>query len=173
MSEPLEIDVLQAILPHRYPMLLVDRIIELEPGKHVVGLKNVTINEPYFQGHFPGMPVMPGVMIIEALAQVAGIMMLTCTNYAGKIPFIAAIDSVRFFHPVRPGDTLIIEANTVWVRASVGKISFIARVGGSVVVKGEMKFALKEPPSSPHEQLQRLGFVPNLGSENRENDHRA
>jgi 3-hydroxyacyl-[acyl-carrier-protein] dehydratase len=146
MTETMDSDAIQALLPHRYPMLLVDRILELEPGKRAVGLKNVTANEPYFQGHFPGMAVMPGVLIIEAMAQVAGIMMLAVPVYRGRIPFIAAIESARYYRPVVPGDALIIEATVVWVRASVGKVDFVARVEGQIVVKGEMKFALKDAP---------------------------
>ena len=147
MSETLDCDAILALLPHRYPMVLVDRILEVEPGKRAVGLKNVSLNEPYFQGHFPGLAVMPGVMIIESMAQVAGIMMLTCPQYEGKIPFIAAIESARFYQPVVPGDTLIIEAVVVWVRSLVGKVNFLARVNGNIVVKGDMKFALKDPPA--------------------------
>src|SRR5438105_9063352 len=109
MSEMLDIEAIQALLPHRYPMLLIDRVLELEPGKRAVGVKNVTINEPHFVGHFPGMAVMPGVLLIEAMAQVAGIMMLTCSEYAGKIPFIAEVESARFYRPVVSGDTLVIE----------------------------------------------------------------
>jgi 3-hydroxyacyl-[acyl-carrier-protein] dehydratase len=148
MSETLGIEAIQALLPHRYPMLLVDRVLELEPGIRAVALKNVTMNEPFFQGHFPGMAVMPGVMIIEAMAQVAGIMMLACENYKGKVPFIAAIDSARFYQPVVPGDALVIEVTTVWVRSLLGKVDLLARVDGNIVVKSEMKFALKDPPHS-------------------------
>lgn len=146
MIGTLNCDAIQALLPHRYPMLLVDRVLELDPGKRAVCLKNVTANEPYFQGHFPGMAVMPGVLIIEAMAQVAGIMMLACSEYRGKIPLIAAIESARYYQPVVPGDALIIEATTVWVRGFVGKVNFLARVDGTIVVKGEMKFALKDAP---------------------------
>ena len=165
MIGPLECDVIQAILPHRFPLLLVDRILEVEPGKRAVGLKNVTADEPFFQGHFPGQPVMPGVMIVEAMAQVAGIMMLTCPQYRGRIPFIAAIDSVRFYQPVIPGDTLIIEATIEWVRGLLGKINFLARVGARVVVKGEMKFALKDAPPSPEQKLEQLGVLLAEGGE--------
>ena len=166
MIGPLECDVIQAILPHRFPLLLVDRILELEPGKRAVGLKNVTADEPFFQGHFPGMPVLPGVMIIEAMAQVAGIMMLTCASYQGKIPFIAAIESVRYYQPVVPGDTLIIESTIVWVRGLLGKVNFVARVGGTIVVKGEMKFALKDAPPSPERKLEMLNLLLAEGGEN-------
>ena len=160
MIEMLDCDVIRAILPHRYPMLLVDRVIELEPGIRAVGIKNVTMNEPFFQGHFPGMAVMPGVLVIEAMAQVAGIMMLTCEQYRGMIPFIASIDGIRYYQPVVPGDTLTIEATTVWVRSHVGKVSFLTRVGAKVVAKGEMKFALKAPPPSPAARLHSHGFFP-------------
>jgi 3-hydroxyacyl-[acyl-carrier-protein] dehydratase len=153
MTRTLDSDAIRALLPHRYPMLLVDRILELEPGKRAVGLKNVSANEPYFQGHFPSMSVMPGVLIIECMAQVAGIMMLTCPEHRGKIPFIAAIESARYYQPVVPGDALVIEAIVDWVRSSVGKVNFVARVAGEVVVKGEMKFALKEPPGDPIERV--------------------
>ena len=190
MPETLDSDAIIAILPHRFPMLLVDRILEIEPGKRAVGLKNVTINEPFFQGHFPGTAVMPGVLIIEAMAQVAGIMMLTCPLYRGKIPFIAAIDSARFYRPVTPGDTLIIEASTEWVRGLLGKVNFLARVGETVVVRGVMKFALKDPPSVSTEQIDRIGMLSasnghtavaepsqsvtdGLAQESRENQHRA
>jgi 3-hydroxyacyl-[acyl-carrier-protein] dehydratase len=152
MFETLGIEAIQALLPHRYPMLLVDRVLELEPGIRAVALKNVTMNEPFFQGHFPGMAVMPGVMIIEAMAQVAGIMMLACEKYEGKIPFIAAIDSARFYQPVVPGDALVIEVTTVWVRSLLGKVDLLARVDGNVVVKSEMKFALKDLPPSRENQ---------------------
>ena len=165
MIEMLDCDVIRAILPHRYPMLLVDKVVELEPGIRAVGIKNVTMNEPFFQGHFPGMAVMPGVLVIEAMAQVAGIMMLTCDQYRGMIPFIASIDGMRYYQPVVPGDSLIIEATTVWVRSHVGKVGFLSRVGAKVVAKGEMKFALKAPPPGPDDRLKSLGIY----MENEEN----
>jgi len=156
MIETLDSDLIRAILPHRFPMLLVDRIVELDPGKRAVGIKNVTANEQYFVGHFPAIAVMPGVIILEAMAQVAGIMILTCPQYRNKIPFIAEVESARYFRPVVPGDTLMIEASKVWVRSSVGKVTFVARVNGEVVVKGEMKFVLKDPPPSLEERLKSL-----------------
>jgi 3-hydroxyacyl-[acyl-carrier-protein] dehydratase len=156
---PLDSLAIRKIIPHRYPFLLVDQILELDPGQRAVGIKNVTANEPYFQGHFPGMAVMPGVLIIEAMAQVAGIMMLSCAQYKGKIPFIAAIESARYYQPVVPGDALVIEATAVWVRSLVGKVDFVARVAGNIVVKGEMKFALKDAPPGPAEQLAKFGIL--------------
>lgn len=163
MTEPLGSDVIEALLPHRYPMLLIDRVLELEPGHRAVCLKNVTANEPHFQGHFPGMAVMPGVLIVEAMAQVAGIMMLTVPAYRGKIPFIAAIDSVRYYQPVVPGDSLVIEATVAWVRSLVGKVNLTARVAGAIVVKGEMKFALKDAPVPATERLESLDIFPKAG----------
>ena len=147
MSAILDIEMLKALLPHRYPMLLVDRILELEPGKRALGLKNVTFNEPFFPGHFPEQSVMPGVLILEVMAQVSGLMMLTCTKFHGKLPFIAEIENSRFYKPVVPGDALIIEANVIWVRGMLGKVGMVARVEGVTVAKSEMKFALKDPPS--------------------------
>ena len=146
MSDIFDIEILKTLLPHRFPMLLVDRILEVEPGKRCVGLKNVTFNEPFFPGHFPAQSVMPGVLILESMAQVAGVMMLTCTRFNGKLPFIAEIENARFYKPVVPGDALIVEANVVWVRGMLGKVNMVARVEGVTVVKSDMKFALKDPP---------------------------
>ncbi|HLJ54689.1 MAG TPA: 3-hydroxyacyl-ACP dehydratase FabZ [Chthonomonadaceae bacterium] len=157
MIDSLGSDLIRTVLPHRYPFLLVDKVVELEPGRRAVGIKNVTVNEPFFQGHFPGVSVMPGVLLIESMAQVAGIMILSCQQYRGKIPFIASVDAIRFYHPVVPGDTLRIEATVAWVRSMVGKVAFVTRVGDKVVAKGEIKFALKEPPPSADEQMASLG----------------
>src|SRR5579871_761124 len=132
MTESLDVEAIRALLPHRYPMLLVDRILELTPGEHVVGLKNVTINEPCFQGHFPGQAVMPGVLIVEAMAQVAGVMILFLPAYQRKLAFLAGIEKTRFHKPVVPGDTLITEATMLWVRGGYGKARMAARVEGAV-----------------------------------------
>ena len=170
MIGELDSDVIQAILPHRYPMSLVDRLVELEPGIRAVGIKNVTSNEWFFPGHFPQQAVMPGVLVIEAMAQVAGIMMLTVPAYRGKIPFIAAIESARYYRPIVPGDVLRIEASTIWVRQMVGRVNLVARVEGKVVVKSEMTFALKDPPPSPEAKLQKLEIFP---TEARETENRG
>ena len=130
-----------ATLPHRYPFLLVDRIVEVtETG--AVGIKQVSINEWFFQGHFPGQPVMPGVLIVEALAQVGAVALLSRPEHAAKIPFFAGIDGVRFRRPVVPGDTLRLEVELTRLRASVGKGQGRALVDGRLAAEGELMFAL-------------------------------
>lgn len=159
MDCKLDIEDIRALLPHRYPMLLVDRVLELTPGQHVVGLKNVTINEPFFDGHFPAQAVMPGVLILESMAQVAGLMMLSLTEQRGKIPYLAAMDNVKFRKPVVPGDTLITEANLIKVRGMIGKVRMVARVAGAVVAECDMTFALKEAePHTAEKVLEKLRF---------------
>lgn len=138
----LDSEQIQEIIPHRYPFLLVDRIVELEYGKRSVGLKNVTINEPFFQGHFPGYPVMPGVLIVEALAQVGAVAILGKEENKGKLAFFAGIDNFRFKEQVTPGDTLLLEVEMTRVRGTVGKGNAVARVGEKVVAEGEIMFAI-------------------------------
>jgi 3-hydroxyacyl-[acyl-carrier-protein] dehydratase len=144
MSETLDVEAIRALLPHRYPMLLVDRVLELTPGKRVVGLKNVTINEPFFNGHFPQRAVMPGVMILESMAQVAGLILLAVPEYAGLTPFMGSIERARFRKPVVPGDTLIIEASLDGIRGNIGRVRMVATVAGETVAQAEMMFALKD-----------------------------
>ena len=144
MSEPLDVEAIRALLPHRYPMLLVDRILELDPGVRAVGLKNVTINEPFFNGHFPGQAIMPGVLILESMAQVAGLIILSIPEHSMKTPFLGSIKEVRFLKPVVPGDTLVTEAILIDVRGNIGKVRMVATVAGEPVARGEMMFALKE-----------------------------
>jgi len=131
------------ILPHRYPFLLVDRIIEIEEGKKAKGIKNVTMNEPFFQGHFPGNPVMPGVLIVEAMAQVGAVALLSKEEFKGKTPFFAGIDKVRFKKVVRPGDVLLIETELISLKGSIGKAKATAYVEGEVVCEGELLFVIK------------------------------
>ncbi len=133
---------IQAIIPHRYPFLLVDRIVEIEEGVRAVGIKAVSVNEPFFQGHFPGYPVMPGVLIVEALAQVGAVALLKKPENAGKIALFAGIDGFRFRKQVTPGDVLRLEVELTKVRGPVGKGSARATVDGDVVAEGEMMFAL-------------------------------
>lgn len=138
----LNVDEIKKIIPHRYPFLLVDQILELESGKRAVGLKNVTMNEPFFQGHFPDYPVMPGVLIIEALAQVGAVAVLSMPEFAGRLAFFAGIDGVRFKRQVRPGDTLRLEVELVTLRMGVGKGEAKAFVGDELAVSGQLTFAL-------------------------------
>lgn len=140
----LDVKQIQEILPHRYPFLLVDRILELEEGRRAVGIKNVTINEPYFQGHFPGHPVMPGVLIIEAMAQVGAVAVLKLPEFAGKIALFAGIDKARFRRQVLPGDQLRIVAEIIKLRGSIGKAKAMAYVDGELAAEAELMFAIGE-----------------------------
>jgi 3-hydroxyacyl-[acyl-carrier-protein] dehydratase len=140
----LDAQEIQAIIPHRYPFLLVDRIIEIEYGVRAVGIKNVTINEPFFQGHFPGYAVMPGVLIVEALAQVGAVSLLGMEEHKGKLAFFAGIDGVRFKRQVRPGDTLTLEVEMGKMRRGVGTGSARATVDGELAVRGELMFAVTD-----------------------------
>jgi 3-hydroxyacyl-[acyl-carrier-protein] dehydratase len=140
----LHIEEIKAIIPHRYPFLLVDRIEELEEGVRAVGIKNVTINEPFFQGHFPEYAVMPGVLIVEALAQVGAVAMLMKEENRGRIGFLAGIDNFRFKQQVRPGDTLRLEVEITRLKGSIGKGTGRATVDGKLAAEGELMFALGE-----------------------------
>jgi beta-hydroxyacyl-ACP dehydratase FabZ len=139
----MDIAQIQATLPHRYPFLLVDRILELEPGKRAVGVKNVTVNEDFFNGHFPGNPIMPGVLTIEAMAQVAGILALVTTENSGKLALIAGIDKMRFRRPVVPGDQLVTEVTMLKIKNDIGRVKVVGRVDGAVVAEGEYLFVLR------------------------------
>jgi 3-hydroxyacyl-[acyl-carrier-protein] dehydratase len=134
------------VLPHRYPLLLVDRILEIELGKRIVGLKNVSINEPYFQGHFPGFPLMPGVYILEALAQVGGILMIKSLNLEiGKYAVVfAGIDDARFKKPVYPGDQLILELEVIVLKKSLSKMKGTAKVDNQVVAEAILYASARE-----------------------------
>jgi 3-hydroxyacyl-[acyl-carrier-protein] dehydratase len=133
---------IMAIIPHRYPFLLIDRILELEPGRRAVGEKLVTIGEPFFQGHFPDFPIMPGVLIVEALAQTACVAALSLPEYQGKIGLFAGIDSARFKRPVRPGDTLRLEITLDKMRRNIGRGSGKATVDGQLACEAELLFAM-------------------------------
>ena len=134
------------VLPHRYPLLLVDRILDIELGKRIVGLKNVSINEPYFQGHFPGFPLMPGVYILEALAQVGGILMIKSLNLEiGKYAVVfAGIDDARFKRPVYPGDQLILELDVISLKKSLSKMKGTAKVDDQVVAEAILYASARE-----------------------------
>jgi len=139
----LTVEEIQKLLPHRYPFALVDRIIEYVPGKLAVGIKNVTFNEPHFQGHFPGRPLMPGVMIVEAMAQVGGIVLTQLSDMQGGLFVFAGIDKVRFRRPVVPGDQLVMRAELLSVkRRRFGKMRVTAVVDSQRVAEGELMFSL-------------------------------
>jgi 3-hydroxyacyl-[acyl-carrier-protein] dehydratase len=138
----LDINQIQSVLPHRYPFLLVDRIVSVEEGHKVVGIKNVSINEPFFQGHYPGYPVMPGVLVIEAMAQVGATLLLLMPEYTGRIPLFAGIDKARFRRQVIPGDQLRIEVEILKLRGRVGKSYAVAYVGEEKAVEAELMFAI-------------------------------
>ena len=135
---------IQEIIPHRPPFLLVDRILEVEPGKSAVGIKNVTVNEPFFVGHFPGYPVMPGVLIVEALAQVGSVAMMIVEENRGKLGFFAGIDGFRFRGQVKPGDTLRLEVEMTRFKGKIGKGHAVAKVDGNIVAEGDLMFALAD-----------------------------
>jgi 3-hydroxyacyl-[acyl-carrier-protein] dehydratase len=137
-----DINEIYRILPHRYPFLLVDRILELVPGERAVGVKNVTINEAFFQGHFPGHPVMPAVLITEAMAQVGGVLLLSMTGNEGKLAYFGCIDKAKFRRPVIPGDQLISEVTLLRSKGNKGKVRAVGRVNGQIVAEGEYLFAL-------------------------------
>lgn len=138
----LDIHDLMNILPHRYPFLLVDRIIECDGENRCVGIKNVTINEPFFGGHFPGHPIMPGVLQLEAMAQVSSVLMLRKPENTGKIGYFMSADKVKWRRPVLPGDTLLIEADVIRIRGAIGLTSCRCLVNGEAVSEGELKFSL-------------------------------
>ncbi|WP_404446005.1 3-hydroxyacyl-ACP dehydratase FabZ [Sutcliffiella horikoshii] len=138
----LDINEIKAIIPHRYPFLLIDRIIEIEEGQRAIGIKNVTANEEFFNGHFPEFPVMPGVLIVEALAQVGAVAMLKKEENKGRLAFFTGIDNCRFKKQVVPGDQLRLEVEMTRVRGSIGKGKGVATVDGQLVCELEMMFAL-------------------------------
>ena len=143
----LDINEIKKILPHRPPMLLVDRIIELEPFKSAVGIKNVTMNEPQFMGHFPDKPIMPGVLLLEGMAQVGGVAMLYPEENRGKLALFGGMENVKFKRPVVPGDQVVTKAELVRVRGPFGTLHADAYVDEQLVASADFKFALKDPDS--------------------------
>jgi len=144
MDKPIDINRIMQHLPHRYPFLLVDRILDIVPGERITGLKNVTINEPFFQGHFPEMPIMPGVLIVEAMAQVGGVLIAETVDLKtlGGLIYFMSIDKVRFRKPVQPGDQLIFELEVLKIRSKAVKMAGRATVDDTLVAQGEFMAAL-------------------------------
>ncbi len=145
----LNVREIMSLLPHRFPFLLVDRVTELTPGVSIVGIKNVSINEPFFQGHFPGHPVMPGVLIVEALAQAGGILALKTMEGGPKLAYLATIDKCRFRRPVVPGDQLRMELKVLARKGPVWKMSGEAKVGESVVAEMSMSALIRDISETP------------------------
>jgi len=141
-----DIREIMTYLPHRYPFLLIDRILTLEPGNSVVALKNVTLNEPYFQGHFPGVPVMPGVLILEAMGQAGGVLAYVSLpeRLKGRLVYFSGIDKARFRRPVVPGDQLILESKIVNIRSRAVRMTSIAKVDGKKVAEAELMAMIGE-----------------------------
>lgn len=144
----MDINEIMKVIPHRYPFLLIDRILELEPGKRAVGIKNVSGNEPFFQGHFPGYPVMPGVLIIEAMAQVGAVAVLSLPEMEKKLALFAGIDGARFRKQVVPGDQLRLEVEVLKLRGPIGKGRGTATVDGQPAAEAELVFALQDVKNS-------------------------
>jgi 3-hydroxyacyl-[acyl-carrier-protein] dehydratase len=140
----IDINQIKAMLPHRYPFLLVDRVLEYTPKQRIVALKNVTVNEDFFNGHFPAKPVMPGVLIIESMAQTAGLIMLSEEEHKGKIPYFTGIDHARFRKTIVPGDQIIIEVNVMRLKGNVGRVKAVARVDNQVATEAELMFVMGE-----------------------------
>jgi 3-hydroxyacyl-[acyl-carrier-protein] dehydratase len=148
------VDIIEimATIQHRYPFLLVDRIVEMEPGVRGVGLKNVTMNEPFFQGHFPGNPIMPGVLIVEHAAQVSCALILSSEALAGKLGIFTSMEEVKFRRTVKPGDQIFTEVSAVHISSRAGKIQFTSRVDGQVVAEGRYTFLLVPDPAKAKAQ---------------------
>lgn len=138
----LDVQQVMELIPHRYPFLLVDGVLELEPGRRAVGIKNVTMNEPFFQGHFPGRPIMPGVLIIEALAQLGAVTMLALDEFRGKLGLFGGIDGARFRRQVVPGDQLRLQIEITRLRGRIGKAAARAHVGEQLAAEAELTFAV-------------------------------
>ena len=142
----MDIRQIMEILPHRYPLLLIDRILELEPGVRALGYKNITYNEPVFAGHFPGNPLFPGVYMIEAMAQLGGVVVLEPGEFSRKTPYLAGIDKAKFRRPVVPGDRLTMEVTLVKSKRNIGWVSGEAKVDGALACSAELMFSIASDP---------------------------
>lgn len=145
LPTPLDVRAIQALLPHRFPFLLLDRVLEIESGKRAVAIKNVSISEPFFQGHFPEVPIMPGVLIVEAMAQLGGVLLMQMAPAGqSRLALLTGVDKVRFRRRVVPGDQLRLEAEILKIHGNMGKIKTQATVDGQPVSEGELLFCLAE-----------------------------
>ncbi len=142
----MDIRQIMEILPHRYPILLIDRILELEPGVRALGYKNITYNEPVFMGHFPGNPLFPGVYMIEAMAQLGGVVVLEPGEFSRKTPYLAGIDKAKFRRPVVPGDRLTMEVSLVKYKRNIGWVAADAKVDGQLACSAELMFSIASDP---------------------------
>jgi 3-hydroxyacyl-[acyl-carrier-protein] dehydratase len=147
LSLPLEAAGIMRIIPHRYPFLLIDRVVELEPGRRVVAIKNVTANEPQFTGHFPDRPIMPGVLMVEALAQAGAVAVLSLPEYHGKLALFAGIDDCRFRRTVLPGDQLVLKVELEKLRGMFGRARAVASVDGEIAVEATISFVIPRDQS--------------------------
>ena len=143
----MDINEIREYLPHRYPFLLVDRVTELTLGETIVAYKNVSINEPFFQGHYPNVPIMPGVLIVEAMAQLGGLLVSNTVDNTGKTPVLLSLDGVKIRKPVTPGDQLVLEAETIQVRARIISVRCRATVAGTLAAEARIRFMLIEEDS--------------------------
>ena len=152
----LDIAGIQSILPHRYPFLLVDKILEMEPKKRIIGIKNVSVNEPYFQGHFPGKPIMPGVLILESMAQTGGLLLLQeIPDRENKLLYFVAIDNARFRRPVVPGDQVRLEMNVVAWRGNFCKLEGRASVDGVLAAEATLMCMMVDRDAEPNVSVER------------------
>ena len=141
-TQTMDINQIMSLLPHRYPFLLIDRVIDITRRQRIVAIKSVSVNEPFFQGHFPGHPIMPGVLQLEAIAQVAGVLMLRSGEHAGKVAYFMSANNVKWRKPVRPGDQLIIEIEMGRARGKIAKAKGVCKVAGEVVSEAEVMFSV-------------------------------
>jgi UDP-3-O-[3-hydroxymyristoyl] N-acetylglucosamine deacetylase/3-hydroxyacyl-[acyl-carrier-protein] dehydratase len=137
------------LLPHRYPMLLVDRVLELDGNRRAVGVKNVTMNEPFFPGHYPGQPIMPGVLIVEAMAQLSGLLLAQTLEHTGKVAVLMSLDGVRLRHPVSPGDQLLMEAETLTANSRAASVLCRGSVAGKTVAEAKIRFMMVDADAEP------------------------
>lgn len=146
--QPMGPEEIKQYIAHRYPFLLIDRVLECEPGKRILALKNVSINEPFFQGHYPGVPIMPGVLLVEAMAQLGGLLMSKTISHHGKIAVLLSLDKVKLRKPVTPGDQVVLEAENVRSSTRTAHLRCRARVGDKIAAEAEIRFMMVDADQS-------------------------